>query len=174
MTTTRRTAKKATETYLFTFSPKGNTKNAEFTYYDDLATYFNSWHKCMSEFEVNPEFNQNGNLHYHGYFVLKDKVKWYKMVLPKMKYNGMVKINKVEHNLSDAMVYCRKDNDLMLQIIKQYPVPYTNQDKLFHMAIEDKQADIRKYLKDPTQKDLKVGDEVTNLSDEVNVLDYGL
>lgn len=174
MTTTRRTDKKVTETYLFTFSPKGNTKNAEFTYYDDLATYFNSWHRCMSEFEINPEFNQNGNLHYHGYFVLKDKVKWYKIVLPKMKYNGMVKINKVEHDLSSAMIYCRKDNELMLHIIRRYPIPYTHQDKLFRLDIDDKPNDIYKYLKDPTHKGLKVGETTTDLQDEVNVLDFGL
>jgi len=80
----------------------------------------------MSQFEINPEFNANGNLHYHGYFIIKDKVKWFKNVLPKMKYNGLVKINIVKDNLQSAMEYCRKDNIIMKQVIKKYPVPYTH------------------------------------------------
>lgn len=175
MTTTKRTDSKVmTETYLFTFSPKGNTKNAEFTYYDDLATYFVNWHKCMREFEINPEFNQNGNLHYHGYFVLKDKVKWFKNVLPKMKYNGMVKINKVEHNLGSALIYCRKDRDMMNQIIKHYPVPYTHQDKLFHVEIDCIDNSIARYLKVKDHVEKSVGETAEDIKEEKHDLDFGM
>lgn len=51
----------STPVYLFTFSPAGVTKNASYTYHDHIVTYFKSWHKCMSEFEINPELNQSGN-----------------------------------------------------------------------------------------------------------------
>lgn len=122
------TPKSPDEYYLFTYSPKTITKDPTFTYCDHITTYFLSWIRCMHEFEVNPEFNQNGNLHYHGYFRLKDKVKWYKVVLPKMKYNGLIKINKVEQDLSKALEYCRKDRELMLKCIS-HKIPFTHTDK---------------------------------------------
>lgn len=126
MTTQNVKHEKTDNTYLFTFSPKGNTKNYNFAYYDHLGEYFRYWHKCMKSFEINPELNASGNLHYHGYFVLKDQYKWFKSILPKMKYHGLVKINRVEYSLQDAMIYCRKDNELMNKLITLYPVPYTD------------------------------------------------
>jgi len=148
-TPTRRTDTKVEppETYLFTYSPIGNTKCAEFTYYDHLVFYFKHWHQCMSQFEINPEFNANGNLHYHGYFIIKDKVRWYKSVLPKMKYNGLVKIDKVKHDLSKSMEYCRKDTLMMKQIIKKYPVPYTHLDNRVLTNPDIIQDNIHSFLK---------------------------
>lgn len=149
-TPTRRTDTKVEppETYFFTYSPIGNTKCAEFTYYDHLVFYFKHWHQCMSQFEINPEFNANGNLHYHGYFVLKDKVRWYRSVLPKLKYNGLVKIDRVKHDLSKSMEYCRKDNLMMKQIIKKYPVPYTHLDKTLLTKPDIIQDNIYAFLKE--------------------------
>lgn len=151
MTTTKRVTAQVVEVdgspYLFTFSPIGNTKNAEFTYYDHLSTYFVNWHKCMSEFEINPEFNSNGNLHYHGYFVIKDKVKWFKNVLPKMKYNGLVKISKVRCSLAEGVVYCRKDRIMMSKIIKRYPVPYTHKDSHIFQVPDIESKTIEDYLR---------------------------
>lgn len=114
------------EKYLFTFSPIGTTKNYNFAYYDHLGDYFRHWHQCMESFEINPELNASGNLHYHGFFILKNKYKWFKSILPKMKYHGMVKINKVHCDLQKAMEYCRKDRELMNKLITIYPVPYTD------------------------------------------------
>lgn len=151
MTTPRCVQAKVIETdgspYLFTFSPICNTKNAEFCYYDHLSTYFAQWHRCMKEFEVNPEFNANGNLHYHGYFVIKDKFRWHAKVLPKMKYNGMVKISKVKCSLADGVVYCRKDRILMQRIIKAYPVPYTHNDSHIFKEPDMESNTIEKYIK---------------------------
>lgn len=156
--------KKDEEVYLFTFSPKGNTKDVQFTYYDHLQMYFKKWHYCMQTFEINPELNSNGNLHYHGYFIIKDKTKWYKSVLPKMKYNGLIKINKVQNNLDSAMVYPRKDRTLMSLIIKKYPVPYTDQ----HILLRQRK-----------QKEENIITQIEEMSNIVSScmshdLDYGL
>jgi len=118
--------------YLFTYSPKGITINPTYAYMDHINTFFWAWHKCMSEFEVNPEFNQSGNLHYHGYFAIKDKYKWYKYVLPKMKYNGNMKINKVESDLVKALDYCRKDRQLMSKII-DHEIPFNQYSIIKHI-----------------------------------------
>jgi len=154
-----------TPTYLFTFSPKGNTKDVNFTYIDHLVLYFKKWHYCMSQFEINPELNSSGNLHYHGYFVLKDRTKWHKSVLPKMKYNGLIKIDKVKNDLAKAMVYPRKDNQMMQDIITKYPVPYTNDNILLRRRLKLHDRDIEDYL-----NQLHINYDTTKASD----LDYGL
>lgn len=117
--------------YLFTFSPKDITKNISFGYYEQLEKYFLDWKNCMKEFEINPECNLNGNLHYHGHFILSDEVKWYKSCLPKLKYNGFVKINQVKVDVQKALEYSRKDQKKMIEIIgdKEY-VPYTHKSKI--------------------------------------------
>lgn len=132
--------------YLFTYSPQDTTKNPTYAYMNHINTYFHSWHKCMSDFEVNPEFNQNGNLHYHGYFVIKDPYKWFKFILPKMKYNGLVKINKVEDNLDKAMEYCRKDRELMSKII-EHKIPYNQEDKIKHIYPDHEPQTVIEYIK---------------------------
>lgn len=118
--------------YLFTFSPKGTTFNPTYGYMDHINTYFWSWHHCMQEFEVNPEFNSNGNLHYHGYYIVKDRFKWFKKILPKLKYNGMWRSEKVKDNLEKAMQYCRKDRDLMSGCI-DHEIPFTHNCKVKHI-----------------------------------------
>jgi len=114
-------------TYLFTFSPKGITKNYDYSYMDHYQKYFKNWKACMEDYEINPELNASGNLHYHGYYVLKDKYKWFKSVLPRMKYEGNLKIDIVTADLSKAMVYCRKDRDIMLKLITARPLPITKE-----------------------------------------------
>lgn len=110
----------------------------------------------MSQFEINPELNQNGNLHYHGYFVLKDKLKFYKSILPKMKYNGFVKIDLVHNDLQKAMEYCRKDREFMKQLIKESPVPFIHSDKLGKRPLDKVSKSLMDYLEIidvPTQEE---------------------
>lgn len=130
--------------YLFTYSPMGNTCNPTFTFMEHISDYFWSWHKCMEAFEVNPEFNSNGNLHYHGYYVLKDKYRWYKSVLPKLKYNGMWRSEQVKDSLEKAMVYCRKDRELMVKCI-DHKIPFTQEDKI-QPKVEVKTKNILNYI----------------------------
>lgn len=91
--------------------------------------YFKAWKRCMLEFEVNPEFNTSGNLHYHGYYIIKDAYKWYSKVLPKMKYHGFIKINEVKSDLASALNYSRKDREIMIKSL-DYAVPYTHEVKV--------------------------------------------
>jgi len=118
---------KKTNTYLFTFSPQGITKDYDYGYMEHYNEYFKSWSLCMEDYEINPELNASGNLHYHGFYVIKDKYKWFHKVLPKMKYNGNMRIDMVTADLTKAMVYPRKDRDLMLRLIKARPLPITKE-----------------------------------------------
>lgn len=121
-----------TDYYLFTFSPKGITLNTTYMYMDHINSYFWSWHKCMEKFEVNPELNSNGNLHYHGYYKVKDRFKWFKKVLPKMKYNGMWRTERIHTDFEKSMIYPRKDRELMEKVI-EHKIPFTHEDKIKHI-----------------------------------------
>lgn len=79
-------------------------------------TVFRRWSSCMHTYCVLPEFNLNGNLHYHGWFQLKDAVKWFKSILPLLKRYGYVKINEARtykvnsyEETSNALYYYKKD-----------------------------------------------------------------
>lgn len=74
---------------------------------------------CWDKWALSPECNSNGNIHYHGYFSFKNKdsykVRWFSKGLPKLKYNGLVKINKVHTKLDDT--YMTKQNFVMQQVV---------------------------------------------------------
>jgi len=124
--------------YLFTYSPRGVTKSYDYTYMDHYNDYFKSWHGCMAEYEINPELNASGNLHYHGYYIIKDRFKWFKKVLPKLKYNGMIKIDEVKQNFTKAIEYSRKDRELMLKLLTVRPLPITHEDHLIKQVTVNK------------------------------------
>lgn len=111
--------------YLFTWSPSGVTHDVTYKYREHLEQYFRKLKYCCSRFEINPELNQNGNIHYHGFVELKDEIKWYRSMLPRFKRNGFVKINPVKNDLSKAIEYARKDREKMKKIILDEPIPLT-------------------------------------------------
>lgn len=137
-----------TPAFLFTYSPKGLTKDYDFTYIDHYNSYFKQWQQCMSEYEINPELNQSGNLHYHGYYKIKDKFKWFKKVLPKMKYNGFIKIDEVKSDLNKSLEYCRKDREFMLKILAARPLPLSHLDHKIDDKLDSSQKpkSIKDYL----------------------------
>jgi len=110
----------ATKYILFTYvpNPKALGISAVLQYDKIIAEYFRAWKRCMSEFEVNAELTVNGHIHFHGYYCIEDTYKWFKKVLPKMKYNGFWKANLINHSFEDGIKYCRKDRDLMNRILK--------------------------------------------------------
>lgn len=74
--------------------------------FDDTFDYFKLAITCWSDWALCPEPNSNGNIHYHGWFQLKNRAsiltRWYSKALPKLKYNGLVRINKVRHKLDTS------------------------------------------------------------------------
>lgn len=71
-----------------------------------------------------PEIGDSGsNIHFHGMIILKDKVKWFKSVLPTLKRNGFVKITKMNEGWYD---YIKKDWEIMKQIL-DLEIPINNE-----------------------------------------------
>jgi hypothetical protein len=102
-------------TVLMTWSPKGTTTKhniiSTVKRHYQIFSICNDW---ASNFEFNPEYNLNGNIHYHGFIQFSEGNRHaYYSWLHYVKQQGFVKINKVNHDLQQAMVYCRKDRALM-------------------------------------------------------------
>jgi len=70
-------------------------------------------------YEMYPESTDNGNIHFHFRYLLKDKVKWLKKTLPSMKYRGFVLIKKINDRSPKTSWngYIGKDKEEMEQIL---------------------------------------------------------
>lgn len=69
-----------------------------------------------------PEVNTNGDIHIHGMYLVKDKIKYYKWFLPACKQWGFVmcKQGKVDEKWE---TYIYKDIFLMIDMLPGLPVP---------------------------------------------------
>lgn len=102
----------------FTWSPDPKQftgKNVSFQF-NDTKPFIKNMDKCC-DYRLYPELTTNGNIHYHGVVFVKDKYKWFKSVLPSLKYHGFVLLKKdVNDNWEDK--YCKKDVELMSKLLK--------------------------------------------------------
>lgn len=79
--------------------------------------------RCFRTFMFVPEINENGNVHIHGWYVIKDNIAYWKSFLPKCKRMGYVKVKK--GNIDDKWCsYLQKDaNDTAQTVGEDMPVP---------------------------------------------------
>lgn len=156
--------------HLFTWAPNPKKfprkHDMVYNYYYHLKNYFDKWHQCMYAFAICPELTLNGNVHYHGWYQLKDNVKWHKSLLPKLKYAGFVKIDEakfVEIHSWDAkdnsLHYYKKDADTYASIFAPWPVPFTSNMSFARFKTITKKRTIvnafnyEQYLKDTFEHD---------------------
>lgn len=88
--------------------------------------------KCCRVFAFSPELTMNGNLHIHGWYVLRDKIKYYRSVLPMIKGIGNCKIEKASSK--NALVFYYKKTIIEMHKIinysdkiKELPIPLTHE-----------------------------------------------
>lgn len=116
------------EVYLFTWNPKdrfvGDLVKPQFKWDSMITKVLQFFDRCMKYYCVIPEFSITGRLHCHGWFVIKDKVKWHKSVYPKMKANGFVKINKAK--CEKSMHYYKKELDDTCKMLDHVPLCHYN------------------------------------------------
>lgn len=81
--------------------------------------------KCMSTFSFVPELNLSGNVHIHGWYVVRDKISYYKWFLPRARQLGFVKVNLMQSK--EALNYYRKEINDTVQILgDNLPIPLTH------------------------------------------------
>lgn len=113
--------------YLFTWNPKDS-----FAQCDDPTSKWDTmicrilkhFKRCMSYYAIVPEFSDQGRLHCHGWFIIKDKIKWVKSVLPLVKRSGFMKMNKMRS--SKAFEYMKKELEETQSILHDSLLPFTH------------------------------------------------
>lgn len=84
--------------------------------YDTCLPYLRQLSLCCEDYKIVPELTLNGNIHFHGMISLFDKVKFYKKVLPTLKYRGHVLLKEVFSDYWEK-VYLQKTVDEMKLIL---------------------------------------------------------
>lgn len=84
-----------------------------------IDNVFHQLDKCWTYYCILPEISKKGRLHYHGWmYHCRDKIKWYKFVLPKIKMIGIEKQDpgkkeplecNYEDEVGDPFYYYKKD-----------------------------------------------------------------
>jgi len=106
--------------YLFTWNPSN-------TFWGDQNDYIGKWDnmvckilkhliRCMSKYCIVPEISDAGRLHCHGWFVIKDKIKWNKSVRATIERHGIFKMNRMRS--LNALHYYKKDIKITLNFLK--------------------------------------------------------
>lgn len=118
--------------YLFTWNPK-----PRFYQYDKYGDndYNNQWltmckkivklERCSKNYAIVAEISDSGKLHCHGFFVMKDKVKWIKSVLPSFKRGGFVKHAKANSHKWEVFKYHVKEIEITDSLIRDIPIVVT-------------------------------------------------
>lgn len=117
-----------TNAYAFTWTPNPSKYPSSIPrkQYKSLLQYILlSSYKFFKYYCFVPELNMNGNVHIHGWFIIKDKIKFYKHFLPKCKQYGYV---LVKNNINEKWFdYCNKEIDDVIQILgDDLPIPLTH------------------------------------------------
>lgn len=82
--------------------------------------------KCCKYFCLYPELDKTGRLHYHGVIKIHDSVKWFKQIMPKLKYElGFIMIKELKSFKDNLkwLVYCQKEFGTTRHILSNMKQP---------------------------------------------------
>jgi len=134
------------DVYLFTWSP--NPKRMDFRPYKNYMQHiwltFYGINQAWDKFCICPELNpESGAVHYHGWYTMKDYVKWFKVFKPRLNTLGFTKINLLKHKESkdEALAYYKKNFADTKEIMYPLPIPYS------HINYKNVNLVIRNFLK---------------------------
>lgn len=110
--------------YFFTWNPKWGicyTKAQQQDKWDNMIMQLRFMHQCMYYYCIVPEISDTGRLHCHGWFIIKDKIKWLKSVLPRLSRLGKFRMNE-QKKRGQGHYYYKKDLDIIGNFIEQYKI----------------------------------------------------
>lgn len=99
-----------------------------------------------------PELNKQGNVHIHGWFKIKDRIKYYKWFVPTCKRWGftLTKYNKINNKWTD---YVNKEVEDTIDIIgEETPIPW---DENAYQAYHAKKRVLADYPRAILKKSVK-------------------
>jgi len=136
--------------YAFTWSPDPNkypTVKPRSQYKCLLRHCLLSAYKCFGKFVFVPELTNNGYVHIHGYYTIKDKVKLHKWFLPKCRQYGFVLIKSKQINKEWYDDYITKDIASTNQILgDDLPIPLTHKNHEAYKFLWNKHRNIKRFM----------------------------
>lgn len=122
--------------YLFTWTPnpkKYRSTNPRCQWKQLCKGYLvSATCRCFEKYCLLPELNTNGNVHVHGWFILKDYSKWFSFWLPKIKRVGYVKICEATDNFL-PLFYYKEDIPKLWEMFKHLPYPMSHCNECDHI-----------------------------------------
>lgn len=101
----------ADDTYLTSSSP-------DMAYWPQRSLIQRLLQRCSKDYKMFPEFSDSGHLHWHGYVLVHDTVKWFMQVIPTIvKRIGFIKVKPVK-SLQAWLEYCTKSQEDMYRYIQ--------------------------------------------------------
>jgi len=146
-----------------TLDPSGDADCIAFTWVPDPLRYNSPRPKCQyqallahilltanrvfSTFTFFPELTKQGNIHIHGYYEVKDYVKYFTLFLPKCKQLGFIKVKWKNVN-TNWHTYCAKDKKLMKEVLgSKFPVPLTDKNCRDYKHLKRKRPSVKTVLR---------------------------
>lgn len=113
--------------------------------------------RCLSKYAFVAEISDQGKLHMHGWYVIKDAVKYHKSWLPTLRTNGFIKNPKVKSVKWKSFKYHVKDLESTIEYITDIDCVITHHNcktilkelTLYKMEGIVKYAKIEKAIKKP-------------------------
>lgn len=113
-------------TLAITVSPKNRVdkyNTLKWIYQNDAAEIALLFRKCSKNYQIYPEFDITGRLHYHGIAHIHDFIKWFKHTKPGIDKIGYCMIKEIKHdkyyekNKEKWMDYCLKDWSITKKVL---------------------------------------------------------
>lgn len=100
----------------------------------------------FSKFLFVPELTNQGNVHIHGYYSVKDNIKYNRWFLPACKEWGFINI---KNNVDDQWTfeYLTKDIESMAELMDELPVPLHSENIEEHQYLRHKVMQEERILK---------------------------
>lgn len=93
---------------------------------DTIGTIARKIAECSDDFEIHPELTLKGRLHYHIRLQLKDKIKFYKSLIPFLNKCGYFDLSKTK-SYEQWQQYCEKESFVMKHVLEYPFLPVTKE-----------------------------------------------
>lgn len=113
---------------LFTWNPNDYFMKGTRNYNDQwlkMTAILSKFKRCARNYAFVAEVSPTGRLHCHGFYVLQDKVKFVKGVIPHLKANGFIYVNPAKSHDMKAFKYHLEDLNDTVRFIEDFPVVFT-------------------------------------------------
>lgn len=117
--------------YLITWAPNPRKMDyrSKTNYMNHIWLVFYGINQVWDKFCICPEINhESGAIHYHGWYTMKDFIKWFKVYKPRLNTLGFTKINLLKHidKRDEAFKYYTKEIDITKEVVYPIPIPFSH------------------------------------------------